>query len=99
MKRSQLPLVTVICLFWVCLGATVRDREAAVRNDRASLQNDAQWIYHDFQRGFDEAKRTGKPLLVVLRCVPCLACSALDAKVLLEEPEIKALLDQYVCVR
>jgi serine protease Do len=99
MKRSRLPLVTLICLSWVCLGATVKDREAAVRNDRASLQNDAQWIYHDFQRGFVEAKRTGKPLLVVLRCVPCLACAGIDAAVLLEGTELAPLLKQFVCVR
>lgn len=28
------------------------------------------WIYDDLDAGFAEAKRTGKPLLVVLRCVP-----------------------------
>jgi hypothetical protein len=27
------------------------------------------WIYNDLDRGFAEAKKTGKPLLVVLRCV------------------------------
>lgn len=28
------------------------------------------WIYDDLDAGYAEAKRTGKPLLVVLRCVP-----------------------------
>ncbi len=27
------------------------------------------WIYNDLARGFAEAKKAGKPLLVVLRCV------------------------------
>jgi hypothetical protein len=29
-----------------------------------------RWIYDDVDRGFAEAKRTGKPMLVVIRCVP-----------------------------
>jgi hypothetical protein len=28
------------------------------------------WIYDDLGAGFAEAKRTGRPLMVVFRCVP-----------------------------
>ncbi|HET6406471.1 MAG TPA: Trx7/PDZ domain-containing (seleno)protein [Chthoniobacteraceae bacterium] len=77
---------------------TVKDREGAVRKDRATMENDPRWIYNDFERGFAEAKRTGKPLLIVLRCVPCLSCAGIDAQVL-EEAELAPLLDQFVCVR
>ena len=76
----------------------VKDREGAVRKDKSTMENDARWIYNDVQRGFDEAKRTGKPLLVVLRCIPCLACMGLDASVLTEE-KLQPVLDQFVCVR
>jgi serine protease Do len=79
-------------------AAAVKDREGAVRQDRAAMENDARWIYNDFERGFAEAKKTGKPLLVVLRCVPCLSCVGLDAEVL-KEPSLAPLLDQFVCVR
>ncbi|MFZ4767166.1 MAG: Trx7/PDZ domain-containing (seleno)protein [Roseimicrobium sp.] len=76
----------------------VKDREGAVRKDRDVMQQDARWVYNDVPRGFAEAKRTGKPLLVVLRCVPCLACMGIDGSVL-TEPSLSPLLDQYVCVR
>lgn len=76
----------------------VKDREGAVRGDRARMENDARWIYNDVDRGFAEAKRTGRPLLVVLRCVPCLSCVGLDAQVL-TEPDLAPLLDEFVCVR
>lgn len=79
-------------------GAAVKDREGAVRKDKASMENDARWIYNDVDRGFAEAKRTGKPLLVVLRCVPCLSCVGLDAGVL-QDPTLQPLLDLFVCVR
>jgi hypothetical protein len=67
--------------FW-SVAQALKDREGAVRQDRAAMEKDARWIYNDFQRGFAEAKRTGKPLMVVLRCVPCLACAGIDAQVL-----------------
>ena len=69
-----------------------------MRNDRATLEYDARWIYNDVERGFAEAKRTGKPLLAVLRCVPCLSCAGIDASVL-EAKSLAPLLDQFVCVR
>jgi hypothetical protein len=94
----MLPLALVGFAF-AALAETVKDREGSVRNDRATLENDARWIYNDWQKGFAEAKRTGKPLLVALRCIPCLACAGIDAQVLLQESDLTPLLDQFVCVR
>ena len=99
MKPFRLWLVlAVVCLATTMRAAAVKDREGAVRQDRAAMENDARWIYNDFERGFAEAKKTGKPLLVVLRCVPCLSCVGLDGEVL-KEPSLGPLLDQFVCVR
>ena len=97
MKTAVLPLL--LAAFSIpAFAETVKDREAAVRNDRAAMEKDARWIYNDTERGFAEAKRTGKPLLVVLRCVPCLSCMGIDASVL-SEALLAPLLDQFVCVR
>ena len=46
------------------------DRRERVLNDRKEVANAGQWIYNDLAEGFAEAGRTGKPLLVVFRCVP-----------------------------
>ncbi len=78
---------------------TVADRKGAVLRDRTSLENDPRWIYDDYERGFAEARRTGKPVLVVLRCIPCLACAGIDARVVVENSALAPLLDQFVCVR
>lgn len=90
--------VAALSLVETCAEA-VKDRRGAVLNDRAALEHDARWIYNDWQKGFAEAKRTGKPLLVTLRCVPCLACAGLDARVLMQNVELGPLLDRFVCVR
>ncbi len=77
---------------------TVKDREGAVRGDRAKMETDARWIYNDVAKGFAEARATGKPLLVTLRCVPCVACQGIDAGIL-NSSDLQPLLDQFVCVR
>lgn len=77
----------------------VKDREGAVRGDRAKMEKSDRWIYNDLAAGFAEAERTGKPLMVVLRCVPCLSCMGIDTEVLVENPELTPLMDQFVRVR
>ena len=79
-------------------GEAVKDREGAVRGDRAKMADDARWIYDDVDKGFEAARAQKKPLLVVLRCVPCLACMGMDAGVLSDEG-LAPLLDKFVCVR
>lgn len=101
MKPIAFGLSLVLSLAGLKVGAeAVKDREGAVRQDRAMMEDDPRWIYNDFRRGLAEAKRTHKPLIVVMRCVPCVACAGIDAEVLKKaERELAPLLDQFVCVR
>ncbi len=89
----------LLCLLPDAGGETVKDREGAVRADKAKLESSTRWIYNDVAAGFVEAKRTGKPLMVVLRCVPCLACMGIDTEVLVENPAVTPLMDRFVRVR
>ncbi|MBL9187312.1 MAG: PDZ domain-containing protein [Opitutaceae bacterium] len=98
MKISRLLAAFLLGSLSLAHAAAVKDREGAVRGDKARMESDARWLYNDVDRGFAEAQRTGKPLLVVLRCIPCLSCVGLDAAVL-TEPALAPLLDQFVCVR
>ena len=101
-----MPVMKFFCIFSALLLAlsapshadTVKDREGAVRSDRARLENDPRWNYNDVDGGFRLATEKSKPLLVILRCVPCMACMGIDTSVL-GEPELDPLLDQFVCVR
>ena len=92
-------LAAVIALLSITgFAETVKDRKGAVLDDKAAMENDPRWIYNDWKKGLEKAKWEGKPALVVLRCVPCLACAGIDASVL-HEAELQPLLDKFVCVR
>ncbi|MFM8398379.1 MAG: thioredoxin family protein, partial [Pirellula sp.] len=73
-------------------------REQAVRDDKKNLSTDTRWLYNDIDAGFSAAKKLGKPLLIVLRCVPCKACTGIDESVL-HAKELQNQLDDFVCLR
>ncbi|WP_220498084.1 Trx7/PDZ domain-containing (seleno)protein [Stieleria mannarensis] len=56
-------------------------------------------MYNDIPGAFEEAERTGKPIVVVLRCLPCHECVKLDDELVDTDPVIRPLLEQFVCVR
>jgi serine protease Do len=100
-RRRLTVLYASICSILSFATATTRaqDRETKVRDDREQLKESEVWIYNDLVEGFKEAKRTKKPLLVTLRCIPCEACSRFDKKLLDRQNEVRDLLDKFVCVR
>ena len=96
---SRALLITSLALANLLQAEAVKDREGAVRQDRAKLELDARWNYNNVEQAFAEAKKTGKPVLLVLRCVPCLACMGIDTGVLMASGDLTPLLDKFVCVR
>lgn len=71
-----------------------------LRTALADIDLKGDWKYHDLAAGIAEAKATGKPLMVVYRCVPCVMCRSLDGVVRRrEDPKMAELMDQFVCVR
>jgi len=74
-------------------------RDQQVIADKKKIEKDGFWIYNDFAKGLAEAKKTGKPLAVVLRCVPCVECVKLDDDLVNTDPRVRPLLDKFVCVR
>lgn len=80
-------------------SAAGQTREQKVLADRKKFTGNPLWIYNDLPRGFAEAKKTGKPLLVVLRCLPCEECVKLDDDLVDQDERVRPLLEKYVCVR
>jgi serine protease Do len=98
MKTATMLAVFAMSL---ALAAPVlaQDRETKVRNDKKNVEEDGRWIYNDLPKGIAEAKKTGKPLLVIFRCIPCEACAQLDSQVVAKDSTVQKLLDEFVRVR
>lgn len=53
----------------------------------------------DLDAALDEARASGRPLFVTLRCLPCHQCAEFDQDLLEGGPELDPLLGQFVTVR
>jgi len=53
----------------------------------------------DLREALEEARESGRPLLVTARCLPCKQCATIDAQVLAGGPELTPLLARFVTVR
>jgi serine protease Do len=97
---SRVPLIAVMM---VCAAANVassqQTREQKVRGDKAKVEAAGFWIYNDLPRAFAEAKQTNKPLVVVLRCLPCEQCVKLDDDLIDDDKRLRPLLEKFVRVR
>jgi len=74
-------------------------REKKVRDDKIKVEGDGFWIYNDLPKAFAEAKAKSKPVVVVLRCIPCEECVKLDDELVDQNPTLRPLLDNFVRVR
>jgi hypothetical protein len=95
---NHLVLSLAACL--IVTGSVVgQTRDEQIANDRKKVEADGFWIYNDLPKGIAEAKKTGKPLIVILRCVPCVECVKLDDDLVNQDKRVRPLLEKFVCVR
>ena len=98
----MLRLLLIVCLAAITTSsafAQKKTREEKVREDRVRVTEEGFWIYNDIPKAFEQAKHTGKPILVVLRCLPCEECVKLDDELVDQDPVVRPLLEKFVCVR
>ena len=91
------PMKKPLFFIGICLSlsatAAVPSLLDRLQDDNARGQN--QWIYNDLQKAMTEARRTGKPIFVTFRCVPCNACKAFDAEVAKGNNVIRDLAEKH----
>ncbi|MEO8268186.1 MAG: Trx7/PDZ domain-containing (seleno)protein [Aureliella sp.] len=98
MFQSTVALFGILFLAQAAL-AQKPTREQKVRADKATVEAEGFWLYNDLDRAYQLARESGKPILVTLRCIPCEECVKLDDDLVDNDPVIRALLEQFVCVR
>ena len=67
------PLMVGMLLMLLMLPAAPASAQSKLDPLQYSLGDLAvkgPWVYNDLPAGYAQAKKTGKPLLVVFRCVP-----------------------------
>lgn len=70
-SMTRLTIYLAASLVAVVVSApAAEDRRERVLNDRKEIEASGQWIYNDLPKGFAEAARTRRPMLVVFRCIP-----------------------------
>jgi hypothetical protein len=104
MRRLLTLLLLIVLLLPAFCSSPVsaqqkKTRDQKVREDREKVTQQGFWIYNDLESGFRKARQSGKPMLVVLRCIPCEECVKLDDDLVDQDPILRPLLEQFICVR
>lgn len=92
-------LALIAVLLWTAPCFAQKSREQKVREDKARVEAEGFWRYNDLAGAMQSARQSGKPVLVVLRCLPCEECVKLDDELVDQDPVIRPLLEQFECVR
>src|SRR5688572_8831697 len=99
-RRVMRATWIILAVIWLTAELVeAQTREQKVRGDKAKVEAEGFWIYNDLPRGFAEAKETRRPLLVVLRCIPCEQCVKLDDDLVEKDERLRPLLEKFVRVR
>ncbi len=85
-------------LLLLILG-TANAAGTALQTDLKDPPLAAHWIYDDLPKAMSEAKASGKPILVEMRCVPCPPGKKIDGEVTHPDADLEALESKFVCVR
>jgi hypothetical protein len=99
MIMNRVLVGSVVAWFALVSFASAQTREQKVRADKEKVEAAGFWIYNDLPKAFAEAKKSGKPLVVALRCIPCEECVKLDDDLVDRDERLQAALDKFVRVR
>lgn len=95
----MLSRLSFLALITFATAVSGQDRETKVRSDRKNVLDEGYWIYNDLNSAFKSARISNKPVLVLLRCIPCDNCQGFDRELMKRGELVRDLLEKFVCVR
>jgi len=95
MKLALRQIIVVVAVIALAASASAQTLGESLKDIPVA----SHWIYDDLPKAVAQARETGKPLLVVLRCVPCPPGRSLDEQVMQPDDDLAKLEQQFVCVR
>src|SRR5262245_28381276 len=96
MPTALSVLIGIVVLF---VGNSLAGEKSPLGESLKDIDVADHWIYDDWQKAVTEAKATGKPILVVLRCVPCPPGKTLDVAVMQPDKALEEVEKKFICVR
>jgi serine protease Do len=95
MKFALWQTVVAVALFALAASAGAQTLGESLKDIPVA----SHWIYDDLPKAVAQAREMRKPLLVVLRCVPCPPGRALDEQVMQPDDDLAKVEQQFVCLR
>ena len=97
----QLQVSHLAVLVATCFASHVdaQDENQKVKADRERFEAKEDWLYNDLNEAYRRARASGKPIMAVLRCIPCEECVKLDDELVQNDPLIAPLLKKFVLLR
>lgn len=92
-------LLPILLLFLTGPSFAQDENAEKIRSDRQRFESNSDWIYNDLDQALFRAAETNKPIMVVLRCIPCEECVQLDDELLDSDPTIARLMEEFVQLR
>ena len=68
--KLSLPLLALSLAVPAFGAEQKKTRDEMVHDDRSAFSSNEAWIYNDLEKATATAKAEGKPLFIVLRCIP-----------------------------
>lgn len=97
--RTRPYLALFIAAIFSTAALAAGDREAKVAADKKQFDAQDDWLYNKLDEAYAQARSTGKPIMAVLRCIPCEECVKLDDDLIEKDPIIASLMDKFIRLR